>query len=48
MVMRKKKNTVKADPEKAPKEVHFANLYRYFFCPLWSLWPCSGGDRPCW
>ena len=32
--MSKKKNTVKAAPEKAPKEVHFANLYRYFFLPV--------------
>ena len=32
--MSKKKNTVKAAPEKTPKEVHFANLYRYFFLPV--------------
>ena len=34
MTMSKKKNTVKAAPEKTPKEVHFANLYRYFFLPV--------------
>ena len=34
MTVSKKKNTAKAAPEKTPREVHFANLYRYFFLPI--------------
>ena len=34
MTMSKKNKAPKAAPEKTPKEVHFANIYRYFFLPV--------------
>ena len=32
--MSKKNKAPKAAPEKTPKEVHFSNIYRYFFLPV--------------